>query len=221
LNKNVSEKANELNELSKDFTLSHAVLATAKMIEDGKNLSISKGYDENADKDLLINYRKQKGNLSQLNNQDKEYLKRRIERENEIELEKVYVSVGNLSADSVTEGARTYCYKRKMLSEFDDGKLSWSEHFEIILPSKTNNIPVLSYKNKKLSKESIRFLVGHELGHLWLHLDEVRKLINNFKGTNLLPQELETEANNFSFELSDLRDKHIVDRARFIARNKP
>jgi hypothetical protein len=209
------DKARKLNEIAEDFTLSHAVLATAKMIENRNRLSSSEESDD-GDAKLLADYENCKGNLKKLKNE----CERRVEQENEIALEKVYISVDTLSSESTTEGARTYLYKRKMLPEVEGGKLSNSEHFEIILPPKTNGVPVLDYKNGKLSKKSVRFLVGHELGHLWLHLDEIRRNINRTRGTNTLPSELEAEANSFSFELSDLRDNHIMERAKFISKNK-
>jgi hypothetical protein len=203
MDKNISDKVRKLNELAEDFTLSHAILATAKMIEDEKNLFNSE--DEN----FLENFK----------NLEEKDLKQRIEQKSEMTLEKVYISVGNLSAESTALGARTYRYSREMLSKIDGAKPSLSEHFEIILPPK-GSVPVLAYKNKKLSKECVRFLVGHELGHLWLHLDKIRD-VKNFQGTISLPAELEQEANKFSFELSNLRDEHILKRAVYIIENRP
>ncbi|MDR2732140.1 MAG: ImmA/IrrE family metallo-endopeptidase [Fibromonadaceae bacterium] len=210
------EKACELNNLSENFTLSHAVLATAKMIEDQKKSSGSKGYKKNNDEKFLNDY---KGNLENLK---KEYIEQRIEQINEMTLEKVYISVDNLSTKSTADGARTYYYKRKMLPETETGVTSSSEHFEIVLPP---NIPVIDYKNGKISKKSIRFLVGHELGHLWLHLKEIREFLKqrdgaNLQGTNLLPSNLELGANEFSFKLSELRDEHMIKTAEFINAKK-
>jgi len=181
---NILKKADELNELAEKFTLSHAVLATAKKIEDDK-LSPKNG---------------SKGTL-----------------------DKAYISVANLSCNinGSVNGARTFYYKREVNPETQFGGPSYSEHFDIILPAKPSNADVLIFDNGKISKKSERFLVGHELGHLWLHLEDVRKTINKTDGTKSLPVELEPEANTFSFELSELRDKRLLDRIACIVKNKP
>jgi len=204
LNKDINAKVSKLSELSEDFTLSHAVLATAKMIEDTVK---KRRNSEKEDEKFLENYEK--------NNLKNEYISKRIEQNGT--KDKIYISVEYLSDKSTTEGARTFCYNREV-HPIEGEEISRSEHFEIVLPPK-DRIPVLAYENKRLSKKCVRFLVGHELGHLWLHLDKIRE-IKDIRGTSLLPKELESEANAFSFELSDIRDKHILKRAEYISKNK-
>lgn len=205
----VIKKATELNSLSEEFTLSHAVLATARMIEKQKESSKVSGEDID---DMLLN--------SPLEDYEKIYEKRL----NRMTDGKVYISVSNLLVDkSKAQEARTFYYERIVPPKTGCFGESRSEHFEILLPPKTNEdeMPVSYDKNRNISKGSNRFLVGHELGHLWLHLDEVRRLINNIGGTQLLSHDkiLESEATIFSNKLSEFRDEHIKKMAEFIKRN--
>ncbi|MDR0308118.1 MAG: ImmA/IrrE family metallo-endopeptidase [Chitinispirillales bacterium] len=199
MNTEIIKKANELHELAKVFSLSHAVFATGKVIEDGKR-QFTSGND-----DKFVNY-------DTMEVQEIDRCMQDIKGKENVTDEKVYVSVGCLEGDSsVTERSRTFYYKRKMLPERSGASLSFSEHFEIILPSKKQEIPIVDYdKDGKLLKRSIRFLVGHELGHLWLHLDEIRRNINEFSGAKF-SKDKEEEANAFSFELSRLRDEYRRD----------
>ena len=209
----IVNKVKKLHELAKDFSLSHAVLATANMIECDKKSS-----SDNSDEEFLKKY---EDNLQRSKQKTiKSMIDERIEqRRNEISSGKVYISVGNLSSKSTAEGARTYTYIRRAFSEINSKDLSLSEHFEILLPPKMDNYPEYDEEGRPL-KGSRRFLVGHELGHLWLHLDEVRKNINNLQGTKLLPPELEEEANSFSFELSEFRDSRLLSIADKIRSKK-
>ena len=116
------------------------------------------------------------------------------------------------SGESSTENARTFYFKTKVCGFIADGKSSIVENFDIIIPSKESNIKVVERdKNKKLSKNCIRFLVGHELGHLWLHLDKVRETMDKGAGTRTLDKKLEPDADCFSFQISELRDKHLKE----------
>lgn len=216
--KDIIDKAKKLHELSEDFSLSHAVFATAKMIEDKKNFPYN-----SSDEEFLKNY---KGNLKDLKQET--IANERIKNSTQ---ENVYISVSILSSESFAEGARTYLYERSALpfsyknKEFREDELktlslSESEHFEIILPPKTGNERSLKYEGEKPSKKCFRFLIGHELGHLWLHLNEVRETVNKVEGTKLLPPELEEEANRFSFELSEHRDTRLLGIAEYIRKNK-
>ena len=85
------------------------------------------------------------------------------------------------------EGARTY---------LGDG------YIEILLPSSLkNNIPKL------------RKLVGHELGHLALHFDELISTVGRKDGTKTIQEpEKEAQADRFAEELIRLRDEHLKKR---------
>ena len=204
----IYKKAKDLDVMSKDYTLSHAVFATANMIEN--TYMVSKKAD---DDEMFLNYfKKFEGDLNKIN---QHVINERMNSENI----KVYITVGRLSSNSMTEAARTYVYKNKVCHEkYDNCEKSCKENpcknnlfiqrFEIILPPKDNDTPVLKRDGEKPVKKSMRFLVGHELGHLWLHLEDVKKLVN-MTGTNALPDYTEHEANVFSIELSRLRDINI------------
>jgi hypothetical protein len=209
----ITKKAIELNSLAGEFTLSHAVLATARMIEEQKRSFQSS--DDSIKDDVLL--------CSSIEDYEKINEKRLMD---EMTNNKVYISVSDLPDDKHrVSGARTFYYERVVPSETNlaGTSKSKSEHFEIILPPKENegDCPV-SYENGKISKKSRRFLIGHELGHLWLHLDEVRKLINNLEGTQFLSQDknLESDATIFSNKISELRDDHILEIADLIKRNR-
>ena len=85
------------------------------------------------------------------------------------------------------EGARTY---------LGEG------YIEILLPSSLkNDIPKL------------RKLVGHELGHLALHFDELVSNAVHTQGTlKIQDPEKEAQANRFADELIRLRDEHLRNR---------
>lgn len=208
---NIIKKAIELNSLAEEFSLSHAVLATARMIEEQKKSSLIS--DNSISDDVLLN--------APIEDYDKIREKRLMD---EITNNKVYISVSDLPNDKIrVSGARTFHYERVVPSETNIAGTSRSEHFEIILPPKANeNDSPVSYINGNISKKSRRFLIGHELGHLWLHIDEVRKLINNLGGTQFLSQDkkLESDATIFSNKISVLRDDHILKMADFIRGNR-
>ena len=210
--KNIIERAKELDKQSQNFTLSHAVFATAKMIEEVDIVS-----KEISDNDFLSLFSKQKGNLKKIKKGEIDF---RLKRENR----KVYISVGHLSSQSKTESARTFVFTNKICPtkesiigevcrEKEDTEISYAECFEILLPPKEFEVPIVEHKNGQLSRKSLRFLVGHELGHLWLHLDDVRNIIE-MSGTNYLSVEKEQQADIFSFELSKLREEHLVARSK-------
>jgi hypothetical protein len=215
--KDIADRAKELHELSMDFSLSHAVLATANMIEAKEGLSSIDSSEEEFLKGFDGDYTDPK-------------LKLAADKRKKEQKGKVYISVGNLRSESAMDGARTFVYNRSALPyPYDDinlllrayrGELSISEHFEILLPPETDGERSLKYKSKKPSKKTYRFLIGHELGHLWLHLDEVRENAYKGTGTKSLPPELEEEANHFSFELSEHRDTRLLKIADYIRRNK-
>jgi len=203
---NIIKKAQELNALSEGFTLSHAVLATAKMIEEHKKQSRA---SEECGDDALM-----KASIE-------DYEKINSKSLSEMTDEKVYISINDLPKTYRSNEARTFHYERLAPPVTGCANQSRSEHYEILLPPKINesDCPV-SYENGNISKKSRRFLVGHELGHLWLHLDDVRKLINNTEGTHLLSQniDLESEATRFSIKLSKYRDEHILKMAEIVKR---
>ena len=85
------------------------------------------------------------------------------------------------------EGARTYL---------------GNGYIEILLPnSLKNDIPKL------------RKLVGHELGHLALHFDELVATVGQKNGTKTIRElEKEAQADRFADELIRLRDEHLKNR---------
>ena len=85
------------------------------------------------------------------------------------------------------EGARTY---------LGEG------YIEIVLPDSLK---------KDISK--LRKLVGHELGHLALHFDElVSKTPHTYGTEGIRDPEKEAQANRFADELIRLRDEHLRNR---------
>ena len=59
----------------------------------------------------------------------------------------------------------------------------------------------------------LRKLVGHELGHLVLHFDELVSKAVEWKGTlDIRDPKKETEADRFAEELIRLRDEHLRNR---------
>jgi hypothetical protein len=89
------------------------------------------------------------------------------------------------------EGARTY---------LGEG------YIEMVLPDSLK---------KDISR--LRKLVGHELGHLALHFDELVSLAPHTYGTEeIRDPEKEAQANRFADELIRLRDEHLKNRFKGI-----
>jgi len=98
-----------------------------------------------------------------------------------------FVIVDYLSSKFPFEGARTYL---------------GNGYIEIVLPdSLKKDIPKL------------RRLVGHELGHLALHFDELVSKVGEKNGTKVIRDlEKEAQADRFAKELIRLRDEHLRNR---------
>jgi Zn-dependent peptidase ImmA (M78 family) len=60
---------------------------------------------------------------------------------------------------------------------------------------------------------NLRKLVGHELGHLALHLDELLTKTGHTLGTKAIQDPVkESDADKFAEELIRLRDEHLMKR---------
>jgi len=201
----IKKAAEELNELSKEFSLSHAVLATARKIENDGILEIDK---ENAISkqavsfdnpyDILFTSENEEDISKKLEEMKKyEEVAKFREKNKKMAKKKIYIKVDSLPNELDGEalksvgGARTF-YE---ITENTNGKLI--EHYDIKLPP---NIPIT--KNEKSPKDTVRFLVGHELGHLYLHLKDFGKEKSVLQ---------EDEASYFSEELARLRKEHLKE----------
>ena len=109
---------------------------------------------------------------------------------------KTFVIVDYLSIEFPFEGARTY---------LGEG------YIEIVLPS-----------SLKKDIPKLRKLVGHELGHLALHFDELVSMpAGKTQGTlEIQDPEKEAQANRFADELIRLRDEHLRNRFSGIEQGK-
>ncbi|GHS94693.1 hypothetical protein FACS1894139_17720 [Planctomycetales bacterium] len=103
----------------------------------------------------------------------------------------------------------------------DAGDWSNVERWEIHIPSRNGKDGKEHHKlieineNGVLMGECERFMVGHELGHLVLHRDGLRKFGkegHNFISTSVFKKDgpEEKEADEFSRKLSNLRDEHLA-----------
>jgi ferredoxin len=182
----VKQKAAQVNEISLDYHLSHAVFACNKIVEDvfkqhseGKvdNLSkaLQKAKEHNDDK-----------KISEIKN-DIERLRRSF---------RIYIEY---VPDMDIEGGRVI-------------KLPLSNQFVISLPGdllRQSRNDDGSYNIDGV--KTLRHRMAHELGHIALHIEDLLE-INSRQGAKLLSEEAEKEADIFAAELIKLRhqrNEHI------------
>jgi hypothetical protein len=170
------------------------------------------------DRDAVINRAKQVGDLAEwfvLSNAVMATRKLlQDEAARSCDLESKRTAVQNAATDEGVSASKADAFKNiksvpRIVVDFsdrvDDARTFMAEngYFEMILPMPSNPITIEEI-------ERLRMLVGHELGHLMLHLDEMLRIGHHYRGTKCIDdEELEKEAELFSEETVRLRREHI------------
>ena len=175
----VKQKAAQVNEISLDYHLSHAVFACNKIVED-----VFKQYSEG-----------KVDNLNKALQKAREYNDEKKVSEIKIDIERlrrpfrIYIEY---VPDMDIKGGRVI-------------KLPLSNQFVISLPGDL----LLQSRNNDGSYnidgvKALRHRMAHELGHIALHIEDLLE-INSRQGAKLLSEEAEKEADIFATELIKLR----------------
>ncbi|GHU51185.1 hypothetical protein FACS1894200_11140 [Spirochaetia bacterium] len=173
------QKACQVNDVSSDYHLSHALCAS--------NALIKKTAREHLDKEIK--------NL-------KNRLKTAIERNDTVAIDKIHEEIGSLNRPVLIHVE----YIDNMVE--DGGRVVRINNQLIVsLPKKL--VDGSRKKDGSLDPDGVRRLrklMAHELGHIVLHIDDLLDT-ENLQGDKLLSLEAEDEADIFAKELLDLRHK--------------
>lgn len=172
--RHIKERARLVNNTAEEFSLSHAVMALRRIIEEENEAKCSPTLNE-LKKKIIEN--------PEYKVSDFEKLKKSIFN---LDHNRVFIVVDYLDEMQIA-GSRTIT---------SDG-----DYIEIVLPGALKN-----------DVDGLRETLGHELGHLALHLDDLYQHVVKypFQGTSMIKDPIkEKEANIFAAELVSLRAEHL------------
>lgn len=177
--KKVKQKANEVNDISLNYHLTHAVFACNQLLRES--------------------YKKKcKSKIDSLNKALKEaYLKKDTEKQNRIMAE----------IDIVSQEARYYIYVEYLDSPTAKNRVIKTENQLIVSLSKKLLENAFNKDGSFIgdSLKKLRWVTAHELGHALLHSEYMKT--NDLEGAIRLDGEAEEEADAFAKELIKLRYK--------------
>jgi hypothetical protein len=175
----IKSKAKEINDISLDYHLTHAVLACDKLLEEAFKTEGSK--ETNVIKDQLQKAYKEN---------DLTKIKELLEKKKLLNLEKYHIFVDFIDMD--VEAGRVVKAENK---------------FVVSLPKKlADNARKGDSLFDQDNVQKLRRVMAHELGHIALH-SGVLLTIENTNGSKELRGKFEDEANCFADELLRLRDE--------------
>jgi hypothetical protein len=178
MQQDAEQKAGEINEISLDYHLTHAVLACDKSIEDNYK-KINKETTSKLNLDL------QKA----LREKDNNEIAKLLETKKSLKLSKYHIFVDYVKMND-PEAGRVVKSENKLIISLP----------KILIENSRNEDG--SYSEEGVRK--IREIMAHELGHIALHTDELLK-IDSLQGSKDLAEDLEKEARWFSAKLLCLR----------------